>query len=79
MECKHKISPCQIALQLTAEEADALLTVLLSVPATEEVPEEMTAQLLRRLVDAQRAALRPATVESWHEEPSPQHAASAVP
>lgn len=70
MECQHKTSPCQVTLQLTAEEADALLNLLLCVPATEDVPEEMAAQLLRRVVDAQRATLRPATVESWHEDSS---------
>ena len=67
MEHKHKDLPCQIALQLSAEEADALLNLLLCAPTTDEVPEEMTSQLLRRVAEAQRALVRPARIESGHD------------
>ena len=70
MEQLHKDKPCQIALQLNAEEADALLNLLLCAPETDEVPEEMTAQLLRRVAEAQRALMRPATIESGHDNRS---------
>nr|WP_309692969.1 hypothetical protein [Armatimonas sp.] len=60
-------NPCQVALRLSQDEADALLSLLLCAPNTDEVSEEMASHLLRRLVEAQRAPLRPHTVESGHE------------
>jgi predicted transcriptional regulator len=65
-------NPCQVALQLNQDEADALLNLLLCAPETDEVSEEMASQLLRRIAEAQRALLRPTardTIESGHEEP----------
>ena len=61
---------CQVALQLNLDEADALLNLLLCAPETDEVSEEMASQLLRRIAEAQRALLRPNTVESGHEDHS---------
>jgi hypothetical protein len=58
----------QVALRLNHDEADALLHLLLCAPETDEVSEEMTAHLLRRVVEAQRQLLRPCGVEFPHED-----------
>ena len=58
----------QVALRLSQDEADALLHLLLCAPETDEVSEEMTAHLLRRIAEAQRMFLRPTGVESGHED-----------
>ena len=62
--------PCQVTLQLSHDETDALLNLLLCAPETDEVSEEMASQLLRRLFEAQRAPARLHTVESGHEDHS---------
>ncbi|WP_309711092.1 hypothetical protein [Armatimonas sp.] len=54
----------QVMLPLSQDEADALLHLLLCAPETDEVSEEMTAHLLRRIAEVQRAFLRPHEVES---------------
>lgn len=59
---------CQVALQLNQDEADALLNLLLCAPETDEVSEEMTSHLLRRIAEAQRLLLRPPGVKSRHED-----------
>ena len=61
---------CHIALQLNPHEADALLNLLLCAPETDEVSEEMTSNLLRRIAEAQRALMRPHGVNSGNEDPS---------
>lgn len=62
----------QVALPLSQDEADALLHLLLCAPETDEVSEEMTAHLLRRIVEVQRSFLQSAhladKVESKHEK-----------
>jgi phytoene/squalene synthetase len=60
-------STFQIALLLSPEEADALWSLLLCAPETDDVSEEMTAHLLRRLMEAQRAHREPCGVELPHE------------
>jgi phytoene/squalene synthetase len=60
-------SAFQITLRLSPEEADALWSLLLCAPETDDVSEEMTAHLLRRLMEAQRAHREPCGVESPHE------------
>ncbi len=62
------INGCQVVIQLNQDEVDALLSLLLCAPETEDVSEEMAAHLLRRIADAQRTLLRPAGVESRHED-----------
>jgi hypothetical protein len=62
--------PCHVALQLNQDEADALLNLLLCAPETDEVSEEMTSLLLRRIAAAQRTLMRPPGVESGDEDPS---------
>lgn len=64
-------NPCQVALRLSQDEADALLNLLLCAPNTDEVSEEMASQLLRRIAEAQRAFMRPRAVESGHDPSSP--------
>ncbi|MCX6369086.1 MAG: hypothetical protein NTX57_20600 [Armatimonadetes bacterium] len=56
-----------IALLLSQDEADALWSILLYAPVTDDVSEEMTAHLLRRIAEAQRAHRKPCGVESLHE------------
>lgn len=58
----------QVTLRLSPDEADALLHLLLCAPETDEVSEEMTAHLLRRIADAQRLFLCRGGVESGHED-----------
>lgn len=62
--------PCHVALQLNPDEVDALLNLLLCAPETDEVTEEMTSKLLRRVAEAQRNLMRPRGVESGDEDPS---------
>lgn len=57
-------TPCHVALQLSHDEADALLNLLLCAPETDEVSEEMASALLRRIAEAQRALMRPLAVKS---------------
>ena len=62
---------CSVTLQLSQDEADALLNLLLCAPETNEVSEEMASLLLRRVAEAQRALLRPRAVESGHADRHP--------
>ena len=45
-------------LPITQEEADALMSVLLNTPPSEEVPEAVTTRLLCRVAEVQRAFTR---------------------
>lgn len=49
---------CRVRVELTADQADALLHLLLSAPPSTVVSEEMTEALLHVLADAQRAMVR---------------------
>lgn len=57
---------CHAAVHLSLEELDALLSLVLTAPESEDVSEEMTARLLRRIADAQREIVAP-RVKSGHE------------
>lgn|GEM_PF-6390960 len=48
----------RVTLQLSAEEADALLSLLLQAEPCTEVSEEMTDQLLCRIAGVQRELVR---------------------
>lgn len=48
----------QLALPITQEEADALMSVLLNAPPSEEVSEAVAQDLLCRVAEVQRAFTR---------------------
>lgn len=49
---------CRIRVELTADQADALMHLLLNAPPDTVVSEEMADTLLHALADAQRAQVR---------------------
>jgi hypothetical protein len=54
--------PCGVHLELSMEETDTLIHLLLHAPPTATISEEMAEALLRRLTDAQRAQVRRANL-----------------
>jgi hypothetical protein len=48
----------RVALWITEEEADAVMSVLLQAPPSDEAPGEVTERLLHRVADVQRQFAR---------------------
>jgi hypothetical protein len=57
---------CEVAIHLTDEEMDALLSLLLCAPESEEVDEAMAQRLLLRVAEAQRTNSARRSVQSEH-------------
>jgi hypothetical protein len=54
----------RVALWITQEEADAVMSVLLHAPPSDEVPGEMAERLLCRVADLQRQFSREAAIRA---------------
>lgn len=61
--------PCSVQVELSMEETDTLIHLLLHAPPTATISEEMAEVLLRRLTDAQRAQVRLAAVRRRDDPP----------